>query len=47
MNQINKLYAGVNGYDPYKINVTEPSFAWVKYVAVVLMAVAIRFLCCA
>ncbi len=48
MNQINKLYAGINGYDPYKITVTEVrNTAWVKYAVVAVLAIAIRFLCCA
>jgi hypothetical protein len=48
MNQVKKMYAGVNGYDPYKINVTVVNnTAWVKYVVLVLAVVAIRFLCCA
>jgi hypothetical protein len=48
MNNINKLYAGVNGYDPYKINVTVVNnTAWVKYAVLVLAVAAIRFLCCA
>ena len=45
--EVNKLYAGVNGYDPYKINVTYVSPKWPKYVVLVLVVVAIRFLCCA
>lgn len=45
--EINRLYAGVNGYDPYKINVTTPSHAWVKYAVVALLVIALRFLCCA
>lgn len=45
--EVNRLYAGVNGYNPYKITVTTPSYGWLKYVAVALAVVAIRFLCCA
>lgn len=45
--EVNRLYAGINGYDPYKITVTTNSHAWVKYAALALVVVAIRFLCCA
>ena len=45
--EVNRLYAGVNGYDPYKITVTTPSYAWVKYAVAILIAIGLRFLCCA
>ena len=45
MDNIKRMYAGVNGYDPYKINVITPNYAWVKYVVTALVAIALRFLC--
>jgi hypothetical protein len=47
MQNINKRYVGVNGYDPYKINVTYVDHSWViKYVVLALIVIGIRFLCC-
>lgn len=46
--EVNRLYAGVNGYDPYKISVTVVDHtSWLKYVVIAALAIAIRFLCCA
>lgn len=47
MDSIKKMYAGVNGYDPYKITVTYVENKWIGRVALVLAVVVIRFLCCA
>lgn len=38
---------GANDSCKFTINVTTNSYAWVKYAVVVLLAVALRFLCCA
>lgn len=38
---------GANDFCKFTINVTTNSYAWVKYVALALAVVAVRFLCCA
>lgn len=38
---------GANTFNRYTMTVTTNSHAWVKYVALALAVVAIRFLCCA
>lgn len=38
---------GANDFDRHPITVTTNSCAWVKYVALALAVIAIRFLCCA
>jgi hypothetical protein len=46
--EVNRLYAGINGYDPYKISATVvDNISWLKYVGVALFVIALRFLCCA
>lgn len=38
---------GSNDTCKFTINVTTNSYAWVKYTLVAMLAVALRFLCCA
>lgn len=38
---------GSNDFSKFSFTVHEPSYAWVKYAALALAVVALRFLCCA
>lgn len=38
---------GANTFNRHSITVTTNSYEWVKYVALALAVVALRFLCCA
>lgn len=42
----NKRPLGANDFPP-KAHFYRPNYAWVKYAVTVLLAIALRFLCCA